>query len=231
MRNLYISYFMVTSISFSSAMYETGTIAILRAKLNASSKEIRELQKKLGMDIPLHEATTRIVGFGPTQKEINNSVVPANSNEGCQLPTAPAAHQPRASLHAYPDRNIQIAITKAPRTILQTLKKVTRRGNLATLNPQNSTPIAAAPATTVLRAEKLPQRSQPKSHSGTSPIQLCYSCEETDVKNSSAIPVESSQDTSGHVEPIRGFVLAGTIATQEKPVLLDPQCFLYLCKK
>lgn len=228
MRTLYISCLMFTSLI--SAMQDPASLATIRAKQYAITKQIEELKKKLGMtnsiNIPLHEASTRIIGFGSTQKVIHSSTTPATSNQVL----VSAAHERVASLYACPDRDIQIATTKGPRTILHTLKKVTRRGNLATVESHNTTPIDA-PATTGLCAEKLQQINQLKSHSGTPPVQLCCWLEETDIRNSSAIPVKSSQETSGHVEPIIGFALAGTIATRVKPVLLDPQCFLYVCRK
>ena len=246
MRTLYISYLMFTSISLVSAAdksVEASTPSVIKklqevrthiihtilSNPNLGTQEVSFFPLLPDKNIECCENCTRIIGFGPTQKVIDRSATPATSNEGYQLPTVPEAHQPIASLYACPDRDIQIA-THAPRTILHTLKKANRRNNLGSLESHNTTPIDA-PATTSLRAERLQQINQLTSHSATPPLQLCYSFEETGVKNSSAIAVESSQDTSGHVEPIRGFALAETIATQEKPVLLDPQCFLYLCRR
>lgn len=203
MFTLYISCFMVTSISFAAAMHESGEMAILRAKLNASRKEIAALQKTLGMDIPLHEAAIKIVGFGATQKEINNTTTQDLSHAAKHVPIAAAKSQRIPSLHACPNRDIQIA-THAPRTILHTLKKANRQANRATL--ESTTPIEV-PAPTGLRAEKLPQISQLKSHSATPPVQLCCSYSSYLPSDPHTLQKDQKHVSFGRIE---GFNLSST---------------------
>ena len=198
MYTLYISFLMFTSLI--SAMQEPASLGLLRAKLNATTKQIEELQKKLDMNIPAHEATTLIVGFGPNQKVIDNSATQVLSHDGKPVPTAAAKHQPIDSLDAYPNRDIQIA-THAPRTILHTLKKATRRGNLAILESTTPINVPAAPA---LRVGKSEQISQIKTHSATPPAPLCYSYSSYLPSDPYALPKEQKH---ANFQRIEGFNL------------------------